>query len=342
VLKGFNDLSTTNPILAVEWNYKKNGDLTPNDFTANSGKKVWWICKEGHEWQATIANRNYANDCPICQNKTILIGYNDLKTLNPTLANEWNYDKNGSLIPENFAESSGKKVWWKCTKGHEWQATIASRNSGTGCPICNSERHTSFPEYALVYYLQKYGIDAIHSYKELGYELDVYIPSKKIAIEYDGSFWHKNKTKKELKKNSQCKSAEIKLYRIRQGLPSLDDSSIDYLVQENQKDLEKTLKEVLCEISGIDVDVNLNRNYIDIANLREYTEKSNSVLLSNPTLATEWNYKKNGNLKPEHFLPNSGKKVWWTCAKGHEWQATIVKRNRGAGCPHCAKKGRSN
>ena len=76
--------------------------------------------------------------------------------------------------------------------------------------------------------------------------------------------------------------------------------------------------------------------------MREYTEKSNSVLLSNPALATEWNYKKNGNLKPEHFLPNSGKKVWWTCAKGHEWQATIVNRNRGAGCPYCARKARSH
>ena len=127
----------------------------------------------------------------------ILVGYNDLTTINPALANEWNYEKNGSLMPENFAESSGKKVWWKCKKGHEWQATIASRNSGTGCPICNSERHTSFPEFALVYYLKKYGVDVIHSYKDRGYELDIYIPSRKIAIEYDGSYWHKDKTKKE-------------------------------------------------------------------------------------------------------------------------------------------------
>ena len=140
-------------------------------------------------------------------------------------------------MPENFAESSGKKVWWKCKKGHEWQATIASRNSGTGCPICNSERHTSFPEFALVYYFKKYGVDVIHSHKDLGYELDVYIPSKKIAIEYDGGLWHKNRIKNDLEKNSKCKKDGIKLYRLREELLPLNDSSIDYFVDKNQKNL---------------------------------------------------------------------------------------------------------
>ena len=338
VLRGFNDLATTNPDLASEWNYEKNKNLTPQDVTKGSGRKVWWRCSEGHEWQATVANRNYENNCPICQNKIILVGYNDLTTINPTLASEWNYKRNGSLMPENFAESSGKKVWWQCKKGHEWQATVASRNSGTGCPVCNSERHTSFPEYALVYYLKKYDIDVIHSYKALGYELDVYIPSKKIAIEYDGSFWHKKKTKKELKKNLQCTEDGIKLYRIRQGLPSLNDSSIDYLVQENQKDLEKVLKVVLSEIARIDINVDLKRDSIEIENLREYTEKSNSLLFVNPTLAKEWNYEKNGRLKPEHCTPNSGKNVWWKCQRGHEWQSAIARRNKGAGCIICYRE----
>ena len=337
VLKGFNDLATTNPVLAAEWNYEKNEDLTPKDVTKGCGKKVWWRCSEGHEWQATVANRNYENDCPICQNKKILVGYNDLTTINPTLASEWNYDKNGILIPENFAESSGKKVWWKCKKGHEWQATIASRNSGRGCPVCNSERHTSFPEFALVYYLKKYGMDVIHSYKDLGYELDVYIQSRKIAIEYDGSYWHKDKTKKELKKNARCKADGIILYRIRQGLPSLNDSSIDYLVQENQKNLEIILTEVLSIIIETDVDVDLSRDSIEIENLREYTEKSNSILFSQPEIAKEWNYEKNGNLKPEHVTANSTKNVWWKCQEGHEWQAAIGSRNsRGHRCPYCS------
>ena len=252
------------------------------------------------------------------------------------MAKEWNHEKNGNLSPENFTASSGQKVWWKCSKGHEWQATIHNRNKQRGCPICNSERNTSLPEYAIVYYLKKYGLDIIHSYREKGYELDIYIPSRKIGIEYDGYLWHKNKAKKDLEKNQKCKRYGICLYRIREGLPPLNDSSIDFIVQKGQRDLSQILQTGLNEIIGIYVDVNLKRDAIAIENLREYSEKENSLLFSNPEIAKEWNYEKNGNLKPEHFMPNSNKKVWWKCAKGHEWQATINSRTAGRGCPYCS------
>ena len=165
---------------------------------------------------------------------------------------------------------------------------------------------------------------------------NIYIPSLKIAIEYDGYLWHKNKTKKDLEKNQKCKKDGIKLYRIREGLPPLNNSSKDYIVQKGQKDLPKILKEILSEIIGSSVDVNLERDAIFIENLREYTEKENSLLFSNLELAKEWNSEKNGNLKPEHVTTNSGKKVWWKCDNGHEWQAAIYSRNNGKGCPYCS------
>ena len=188
----------------------------------------------------------------------------------------------------------------------------------------------------LLYYLEKYGLETIHSYKRKGFELDIYIPSKRIAIEYDGYFWHKNKIKKDLEKNQKCKKYGIKLYRIREGLAPLNDSSIDFVVLKNHKDLSIKLEEVLNEIIGRNVDVELERDAIAIENLREHTEKEKSLLFSNPEVAKEWNCEKNGNLKPEHFSTNSGKKVWWRCSKGHEWQATIDSRNRGNGCPYCS------
>ncbi len=336
--KGESDLATANPKLASEWNYERNGCLRLEDFKASSGKKVWWKCEKGHEWQARISHRNKGVGCPICVNKKVIQGYNDLATINPKLASEWNYEKNGDLILEDFTAGSNIKVWWKCEKGHEWQAIINNRNKGVGCPICNSERRTSFPEYAILFYLKKYGEKATHTYKEPGYELDIYIPSMKIAIEYDGEFYHKNKTKKDLEKNSKCKNDGIVLYRIREGLPSLNDSSIDYIVDKNQKNLGEVIQKVLSKIIGINVDVDLQRDAIEIENLREYSEKSNSLLYTNPELAKEWNYEKNGNLKPEHISANSGKKVWWKCKKGHEWQATIDKRNKGTACPYCSNQ----
>ena len=329
-----------NPTLMAEWNWEKNNELglDPKTLTLGINIKVWWKCEKGHEWQARISHRNKGVGCPICANKKVIQGYNDLATINPKLASEWNYEKNGDLNPEDFTAGSNIKVWWKCEKGHEWQAIINNRNKGVGCPICNSERRTSFPEYAILFYLKKYGEKATHSYKELGYELDIYIPSMKIAIEYDGEFYHKNKTKKDLEKNSKCKNDGIVLYRIREGLSSLNDSSIDYIVDKNQKNLGEVIQKVLSKIIGINVDVNLQRDAIEIENLREYSEKSNSLLYTNPELANEWNYEKNGNLKPEHISANSGKKVWWKCKRGHEWQATIDKRNKGTACPYCSNQ----
>ena len=336
VLTGYNDLQTINPNLVKEWNFDKNKEITPVNAAPNSNKKVWWKCPKGHEWQATVAHRNGGTGCPYCSNKKVLKGYNDLQTVNPVWVEEWNQELNGDLKPENYTVSSGKMVWWKCKKGHEWKATINDRNNGGGCPICNHGRKTSFPEYALLYYLKKHGLETVHSYKENGYELDIYIPSLKVAVEYDGYYWHKDKKKNDLTKNRMCKRDGIKLYRIREELPSLFDSSLDYVVQKNQKDLPIVLQNVVGEIIGSDVDIDLKRDFIAIENTRDYVEKERTLLLLNPQIAADWNYQKNGSLKPENYTVSSGKKVWWKCDKGHEWQATIANRNGGTGCPYCS------
>jgi len=52
-----NRLSKHFPDVAAEWHPTKNGSLTPHDVTHKSNKKVWWICKRGHEWKAIIWSR---------------------------------------------------------------------------------------------------------------------------------------------------------------------------------------------------------------------------------------------------------------------------------------------
>ena len=140
ILKGSNDLVTVNPKLASEWNYEKNGDLIPEDFFANSSKKVWWKCSKGHEWQATINNRNNGRGCPYCAGQKVIKGKNDLATVNPTLASEWDYEKNDKLTPMDVLPNSNKKVWWKCGYGHSWKARTADRNNGNGCPYCSGRK----------------------------------------------------------------------------------------------------------------------------------------------------------------------------------------------------------
>ena len=140
VFSGYNDLQTVNPELVKEWDYEKNIELTPLTVTSGSNTKVWWKCSKGHKWQASIVNRSKGRGCPYCAGRKVLSGYNDLQTANPTLANEWNYEKNGGLKPEHFTANSNKRAWWKCNKGHEWQAVIAKRSNGNNCPVCRKNK----------------------------------------------------------------------------------------------------------------------------------------------------------------------------------------------------------
>ena len=140
VMKGYNDLESQNPTLAKEWDYDRNTS-SPSDVTVASGKKVWWRCSKGHEWEATISKRSNGRGCPYCSGQKVLKGYNDLATLNPTLMEEWNYNKNIDILPTEVSAHSGRKVWWKCSKcNHEWQATIDKRSNGRGCPKCKNKK----------------------------------------------------------------------------------------------------------------------------------------------------------------------------------------------------------
>ena len=121
-----NCLSVLNPTLAAEWHPTKNGDLTPRDVTSGSGKKAWWICEKGHEWQAAIGSRSTGTGCPYCSNQ-VVCDDNCLQTLNPSLAKEWHPTKNDDLIPHDVTIGSSKKAWWICEKGHEWQAEVRNR-----------------------------------------------------------------------------------------------------------------------------------------------------------------------------------------------------------------------
>ena len=129
------NLEVINPNLTEQWHHTKNGELTPKDVTPGSGKKVWWICHKGHEWQAVIANRNLGDGCPYCAGKLVCED-NCLQTINPDLVKQWHPTKNGKLTPKDVLPYSRKKVWWICDRKHEWEAIIKDRSFGNGCPHC--------------------------------------------------------------------------------------------------------------------------------------------------------------------------------------------------------------
>ena len=141
ILIGFNDLATTHPEIAQQWDYERNGTLNPTNVIAGSERKVYWICNKGHSWSASIEKRTNGRHCPVCSNKKVLAGFNDLQTIQPQLAAEWNYIKNGNLKPTDVTCGTAKKVWWICNKGHQYKASINHRYSlNNGCPICNESK----------------------------------------------------------------------------------------------------------------------------------------------------------------------------------------------------------
>lgn len=52
--------------LIKEWHPTKNKSLTPYQVTSGSGKKVWWKCKQGHEWIMAVKERKRRTRCPKC------------------------------------------------------------------------------------------------------------------------------------------------------------------------------------------------------------------------------------------------------------------------------------
>lgn len=135
---GENDLLTLRPELVAQWHPTKNVKATPDRVTIGSRTKVWWLCEQGHEWQAQVNSRVGGAGCPYCANRAVIPGGNDLATIYPELAEQWNVQRNGTLLPTEIVPGTRRKVWWQCERGHEWQAGVSSRVRGAGCPVCTN------------------------------------------------------------------------------------------------------------------------------------------------------------------------------------------------------------
>lgn len=130
-----NSLSNAHPNISKLWHPEKN-KISPHEVFRATTQVFWWLCENGHEWKASVANRTRRNDkCPYCSGK-IANEETCLQTRNPEISKEWNYQRNGSVTPNDVTLMSNKKVWWLCEKGHEWRDKICSRVSGNRCSVC--------------------------------------------------------------------------------------------------------------------------------------------------------------------------------------------------------------
>ena len=348
------------PNIAKQWEFKNNGLLTPQQVTPMSNKKVWWICQKGHTWEDKVCARVKGNRCKICfpriPQKVVSPEYN-LKVIHPYLMIEWHPNKNEGIDPSLVSPGSGKKMWWKCKEcDHEWKASIDNRKKGQGCQKCNYGYATSFKEQFLFFYISKIFLDSINRYKICtknngNLEIDIFIPSLNLAIEYDGYFYHKNRKKQDEEKNFELQQLGIKLFRIRENngpnkqLPKIKKyGSVEMQVNaEKDAELIEVIKYLFENLIG-DLDksllgkmgININRDCMAIYSLAKKNEKERSLAFLYPDIAKEWHKEKNGEYTAWNVSPGSIKRVWWKCNScTKEWEATIYKRIRGQNCQYC-------
>lgn len=281
VRPGENDLASLNPELATQWHLQKNGSLLPTQVAAATHKKVWWLCDQGHEWQASVKSRQAGAGCPVCMRRSLVPGINDLATTHPSVADQWHPIKNGSLTPKNVLSGVHRKVWWVCDKKHEWQASVSARTSnGSGCPVCAGKVIISG-------------------------ENDMASLYQKVAQE-----WHPSK-------NDFLSPSMVSPYSNR-TVWWVCEKGHEYAARV----AARTMNGTGCPYcAGKKVLVGFN----DLATLE-------------PGVAEQWHPTLNGALTPQQVTAGANRKVWWQCPNGHVWKAVISSRARGKkhGCPVCA------
>lgn len=188
-----NCLSTVRPDLVSEWHPTKNGKLSPEDVTAGSNKKVWWLCSKGHRWRTSVRDRLTGTHCPYCVGKKVL-PETCLATVNPELASEWHPTRN-QISAAGVLPYSRRKVWWVCAEGHEWQSTVNNRSRGSSCPQCFGGPVSAASQR----WLDSLGVPAEHREvsirlpgKKRPIHVDGFDPASNTVYEFLGDYWHGN------------------------------------------------------------------------------------------------------------------------------------------------------
>lgn len=353
VASGINDLATTNSELALEWHPTKNRDLTTEMVTGGSSKRVWWLAKCGHDWDASISDRViYSTGCPFCfGNIKMLVGVNDLATADPELAKEWHPTKNGSLSPTDVKQFSSKKVWWLGACGHEWQSTIAHRSGGRNCPFCVGKRvlprfndlATTDPDIAAQWHPTKNG--------DLTPEMVGRGSDKKVWWLSHGHEWVSTISSRAISKQgcAICNSAQVQV-----GVNDLASTLPDIAKKWHPARNGEVNPAMVTRGSGkrywwlgecghswkASVSHLSAGRGCAICSGSQIEAGINDLESQYPDFAAQWHPTKNEGLTPQQVTSSSGKKVWWLCENGHEWQAKISGRQYGArGCPGCAQSG---
>ena len=201
---------------------------------------------------------------------------------------------------------------------------------------------TSFQEQAVAYYAKKYFSKAvIGDKKAIGKELDIYIPSIRAAIEYDGVRYHSDekRVKNDEEKSEKCNRNGIQLIRIREyGLPEIRNS--ENIIRENNREhatLDAAIRQCLEMLGVSEPNIDTQKDSKDIYRQYKDYKAERSMGGRHPELLKEWDYELNVGIDPLMVSSSSSEVVHWICSRcGHKWEAPINGRAKeNAACPVC-------
>lgn len=135
---GINDLKSTHPDVAREFDVAMNFGLTASDISASSRTKYNWRCPFGHSYSSTASNRTSAKSkCPVCLQRIVVAGVNDVATTHPHIVATWHPSYLTLVPPSTVTHGSNKVIDWLCENEHEYSMRLWERVSGGGCSQCS-------------------------------------------------------------------------------------------------------------------------------------------------------------------------------------------------------------
>ena len=323
------------------WHPTKNGDLKPTDVSGKAGVEVWWQCDRGHEWQRRVIDTARGRRCPWCFGQK-LIPERSFAARFPEVAAEWHPTKNGDLLPTDVTPMSPKRVWWLCSKGHEWDAVVGNRARGHGCGVCANRRvteanalSTTHPELAAEWHPTKNAPLTPDDVSSGSMEK----PWWKCA---QGHEW-RAQIHSRARKGYGCKSCSNRVahdgYNLTLTHPELAAEwhpknslgAVDVLPGSSRKVWWRCADGHEWEA----VIGNRTRGHGCPFCSGSKATPETSLAALNPEAAALWHPTKNGTRTPDQIRPAAAGKAWWLCPKGHEWNAFITSINRGSQCPYC-------
>lgn len=348
VVTGINDLASQRPDLAGDWHRSKN-DWSPQEITAGSNKKAWWVCPRGHEWQAQVAKRAKGQGCPTCANRIVLTGFNDLETRYPLAASSWHPNKNHPLLPSDVVFGSATAFWWLCRRGHEWKAAFDKRRIGEGCAICNGVKiEPGFNDLAT---------KSPKALELWDFAKNTNLNPREISSSGSKKYWWlcpKGHSFLAVPRSVVYSSVSgCPVCNGKRAIPGQNDlaTTDPSLVESWDFELNQSIRPTSitrgsdrlvawkCEKSHRWISTVSSRALQGVGcptcSGNRLLAGFNDLATRHPGLLPEWDFELNQNIQPQEVMPGSHQSAWWICKHNHRWQATIANRARGRGCPIC-------